>query len=298
MYEKGLSMKPKTLALLGLIFAAQVAAPVLGHAQATHPAFTLVSRLTVTRPDGKKEVYEETRYVSSNGSVRAISKKADGTVSSDYLYESGRGGFYVNAQGKALVKSFGKPPEASDEPLSTAEQLRADPNFGGTEQLLGYTTYIIRAKYANGVRDRDNYYAPELGRTPLKVVRYSGDEVLSVSEPVSITLGEPDAAMLKMPEGYEVRPMAPISAGILNGKAVTLPAPVWPEGAGKVKGEVVVQVLVDEEGKVIEAKALEGPEQLRQAAVDAALKARFTPTKLSGRPVKVQGTLHYNFVRR
>lgn len=290
-------MKPALLTPLVLVFAAQVPAITRPHTQTNHPAFTLVSRLTVTRPDGKKEVYEETRYVSSNGSVRAISKRADGSVSSDYLYESGRGGFYVDERGKTLVKSFGSPPEASDEPLPTAEQLRADPNFVGTEQVLGYTTYIIRAKYRNGVRDRDYYYAPELGRTPLKVVRYSGDEVLSVSEPVSVTFGEPEAALVKAPEGYEVRPMAPISGGLLNGKAVSKPNPIWPKEAREVTGTVTVQVLVDEEGKVIEAKAVSGPVQLRQAAVDAALKARLTPTRLSGQPVKVSGVLVYNFVR-
>ena|SRR2546423_1555228 len=303
MYEKGLSMKPKTLALLGLMFAAQVAAPVLGHAQATHPAFTLVSRLTVTRPDGKKEVYEETRYVSSNGSVRAISKKADGSVSSDYVYERGRGGFFVKHGDKKLVKTWQTPPEASDAPLPTAESLRADPDFLRTEQVLGYTAYVILkvGSGAGGRKDwpayvpRDEiYYAPELGKTPLKEVHYEQGKVARVSAPMNVVFGEPDAAVMKAPD-YEVAPTI-ISGGILNGKAVEKPAPVWPKDAREVTGTVTVRILVDEEGKVIEAKAVSGPELLRQAAVDAAYKARLSPTRLSGQPVRVQGVLVYNFM--
>jgi hypothetical protein len=34
---------------------------------------------------------------------------------------------------------------------------------------------------------------------------------------------------------------------------------------------------------------------LRDAAVQAALKARFSPTKLSGQPVKVSGVINYKF---
>lgn len=290
-------MKLSLLTLLALNFVMLM--PTTGGSlrQAKHPSFTLVSRVTVNRPDGKKEVSEITRYVSSDGSVRAITREADGRVSSDYLYESGRGGFYISSEQKALTKSHGVPPEASAEPLPTAEQLRASPNFVGTEQLLGYTTHIIREMREHGARDRDHYFAPELGRTPLKTVRYSGGEVFVVSEPVSVTFGEPEAALVRVPEGYEVRPMRPIAGGILNGKAVSKPSPVWPAEAGEVTGTVTVQILADEEGKVIEAKAVSGPEPLRQAAVDAALKAKLSPTRLSGQPVKVSGVLVYNFIR-
>ena len=58
---------------------------------------------------------------------------------------------------------------------------------------------------------------------------------------------------------------------------------------------VVVQVTVDEEGKVISASAVSGHPLLRQAAVQAAYQARFSPTLLSGQPVKVTGTITYNF---
>jgi TonB family protein len=58
---------------------------------------------------------------------------------------------------------------------------------------------------------------------------------------------------------------------------------------------VTVEVLLDEQGKVISARALDGNPFLRQAAVNAARLARFSPTILSGQPVKVAGVITYRF---
>ncbi len=91
--------------------------------------------------------------------------------------------------------------------------------------------------------------------------------------------------------------MKPVSGGVLNGKAISLPAPVYPEFARRSRtgGLVEVEVVVDENGKVISARALAGPPSLRDVAVQAANKARFSPTKLSGQPVKITGKINYNF---
>jgi TonB family protein len=58
---------------------------------------------------------------------------------------------------------------------------------------------------------------------------------------------------------------------------------------------ISVEVVVDETGKVISAVAPNGSAVLRDVAVQAALKARFSPTKLSGQPVKVSGVINYKF---
>ncbi len=94
------------------------------------------------------------------------------------------------------------------------------------------------------------------------------------------------------------RPMLrPVSGGVLNGTAITLPSPVYPDTARRLRiaGVVSVDVVVDETGKVISAVASAGPALLRDVAVQAALKARFSPTKLSGQPVKVAGSINYKF---
>ncbi|HEY0544864.1 MAG TPA: TonB family protein [Pyrinomonadaceae bacterium] len=92
-------------------------------------------------------------------------------------------------------------------------------------------------------------------------------------------------------------PKAPISGGVLNGKALSLPKPAYPAIAktARASGTVVVQVTIDENGSVISANAISGPPLLRAAAVQAARGARFSPTKLSGQPVKVTGVINFNF---
>jgi len=91
--------------------------------------------------------------------------------------------------------------------------------------------------------------------------------------------------------------LKPVSGGVLNGTAVSLPPPSYPESAKRMRtqGVVVVDVILDETGKVVSAVASSGPAILRDAAVAAALKARFSPTKLSGQPVKVSGVINYKF---
>jgi len=89
-----------------------------------------------------------------------------------------------------------------------------------------------------------------------------------------------------------------ISGGVLNGKATSLPKPPYPPAARAVRasGAVTVQVLIDESGNVVSASAVSGHPLLRAAAVQAARGARFSPTQLSGQPVKVSGVITYNFV--
>jgi TonB family protein len=91
--------------------------------------------------------------------------------------------------------------------------------------------------------------------------------------------------------------LKPVSGGVLNGAALSLPAPLYPDAAKRMRlsGTVVVEVVIDEMGKVVSATANTGPGSLRDAAVQAALRARFSPTKLSGQPVKVAGVINYKF---
>jgi hypothetical protein len=96
-------------------------------------------------------------------------------------------------------------------------------------------------------------------------------------------------------QGQQNPKKIPVNGGMLNGKAIYLPVPEVP--SGEATGVVLVAVLVDEQGGVIEARAVSGPANLHAAAVAAARLARFNPTLLMGEPVRVSGTLSYNFVR-
>ncbi len=88
-----------------------------------------------------------------------------------------------------------------------------------------------------------------------------------------------------------------VSGGVVNGKAVRLVMPVYPAAAKSVqlRGQVTVQVLIDEDGNVVSAQAIKGHQLFVNHAVKAARQSTFTPTTLSGEKVKVRGLIVYNF---
>lgn len=94
------------------------------------------------------------------------------------------------------------------------------------------------------------------------------------------------------------QPAAKVSGGVLNGRALNKIKPAYPASAREAgaSGTVEVRIVFDETGKVIWAKAVSGHPQLRQAAEDAAWQTKFSPTILSGQPVRTSGILLYNFV--
>ncbi len=94
-------------------------------------------------------------------------------------------------------------------------------------------------------------------------------------------------------------PKTPVSKGVLNGAAISLPKPNYSslaKSAGAA-GQVNVQVTIDENGRVIAANAVTGHIMLRPDAERAARAARFSPTYLSNVPVKVTGVITYNFLK-
>ena len=84
---------------------------------------------------------------------------------------------------------------------------------------------------------------------------------------------------------------------VLNSEALSLPKPRYPALALQIhlEGVVNVQVLIDETGKVVSAKAVNGHPMLVPDAVRAANQARFSPTIINDQPVKVSGVISYNF---
>ncbi len=89
-----------------------------------------------------------------------------------------------------------------------------------------------------------------------------------------------------------------ISKGVITSQAISLPKPAYSQLAKQlhIQGIVSVQVLIDETGRVVSAKAVAGSPFLAVEAQKAALQARFSPTLLGEQPVKVSGVITYNFV--
>lgn len=88
-----------------------------------------------------------------------------------------------------------------------------------------------------------------------------------------------------------------IGGGIKPPTRIVNVNPVYPADAkeARIQGVVIIQVLLDEEGKVEQAKVVRSIPQLDQAAVDAVKQWAFTPTLLNGVPKKVIMTVTVNF---
>jgi protein TonB len=78
------------------------------------------------------------------------------------------------------------------------------------------------------------------------------------------------------------------AGGVLAGAATKRVEPVYPPlaKAARISGAVVVEITIDEAGKVIAAHAVTGHALLKDAAVAAAGAWEFHPTLLQGTPVK------------
>ncbi|MGH7783726.1 MAG: energy transducer TonB, partial [Candidatus Binatia bacterium] len=88
-----------------------------------------------------------------------------------------------------------------------------------------------------------------------------------------------------------------VNGGVLNGRALTLATPAYPQFARQAhaSGQVTVEVAVDESGRVVAAKAVSGNPLLRSAAETAARQSRIIPSRINNENVRTTGLLLYNF---
>jgi periplasmic protein TonB len=94
-------------------------------------------------------------------------------------------------------------------------------------------------------------------------------------------------------------PIAPVRLhpGMTAPMKVADAAPVYPAVArlAHVQGVVILEAVLDVEGRVDSVRVLRSIAQLDQSAVDAVRRWRFTPALLNGQPVSVVMTVTVNF---
>ena len=114
-----------------------------------------------------------------------------------------------------------------------------------------------------------------------------------------------------VPDGDPIAPPLPVVASptvqpkpfVRVGRGVTAPqkirhvAPIYPPIAlaARREGVVILEAVIDEEGRVRDVKILRSVQLLDQAAMDAVRQWRFTPTLLSGEPVPIVMTFTVDF---
>jgi TonB family protein len=246
---------------------------------------------------GKEKIDELDLYVFDVGPKVAPDPKK---IKDRYF----QGRIWVDTQDLQIVKARGKAvPEDKNNKYPTFETYREQidgkywfPTYSYADDELTFGNgNVVRmrllVKYTDFVVGRGKVTITEIGDAPPGSEKPEPPKLESKPNTPSQTQTRPSETSGQS-EG-----VAPTEGGILNSKALELPAPKYPAEARRVHefGEVQVKVLVDETGKVISAEAIFGPDSLRQAAVDAAKLARFAPRVVDGITVRVSGILTYDF---
>jgi protein TonB len=221
-----------------------------------------------------------------------------------------------------LVALMRFPPVEARAQEPRREQQRAASSPSRTNQIAVRTEISMHTPYSERVASastpelRPNQafvlgninVTPEASGAPIGPARngngHGAGNDIGPSVPETTGEGPPPAVPVPTPKPAATPKQNPgtisLSTGVITSKVIDKPAPPYPQiaRAAGISGPVAVQILVDEQGHVVSAKATSGNPLLQTAAVQAAYRARFTPTTLSGQPVKVTGSITYNFVLR
>lgn len=99
-----------------------------------------------------------------------------------------------------------------------------------------------------------------------------------------------------LPKPVEPKPL--LRGGVVSPpKLVHRVQPIYPSlaAASRTEGDVEVEALIDQTGKVTSTKAISGPVLLRRAAMDAVRQWRYSPALLDGKPISMQYKVTVSF---
>lgn len=260
----------------------------------TYAAFTMTVQTKAYDAEGRVISSSlATRYDSGSGDWRYVRNVAGYEIAT--LYRRGRGVYYADSRTQLTLKIAAQAPGC---PLRSAEQLRGDPKFIRTENILGLDAYFLRQRFPHSDFVMETSFVPELGGgIPFKRVYTYDDGRRIVEEPMALVIGEPQAVDLSGPE-YQVIEQLPVFDKELAAKIISQPAPVFPLDAdtGGFSHSVFVSVIIDEDGRVLNAISNTSIAFLADPAIAAAYQATFKPATCTGRSVKASGILRYKFV--
>ncbi len=108
---------------------------------------------------------------------------------------------------------------------------------------------------------------------------------------------ETEKSLLETPVPGPAPPAMRVGGQLQLPKLVSSIPPVYPPRARleEVQGVVVINALVDENGKVTEMKVISGPPSLTQAAMEALRAWKYEPARLAGQPIATHIKVSVNF---
>jgi TonB family protein len=248
-------------------------------------AFALTAE--ASDPDGDQLKYTWTTSAGKlEGDGASVRLATNGTsVTSDpvvarvsVLVEDGKGGAETKSLDLSIEKANSAPTvsiraEKNEIKLGEALLLSADGKDPDNDQLQYRWETSTGAIEGTGANVSLNSTNIQLTSNPLPVkitVTVSDGKGASATDSVNVSVLEPP----------------PIIVENIPAVATTKTQPVYPDIArrARVAGRVVVEVTIDEQGNVSQARAIEGNAMLHDAAVTAVKKWKFKPATKNGTP--------------
>lgn len=157
-------------------------------------------------------------------------------------------------------------------------------NRGSAKEKLGKTDEALADYQKSSDLDPSN----ELAKTTVSRIRTAQAEAAAKA-------AEKAAENARLAEAAK-RPLV-INAGALNPYAIKLVIPLYTANDKRmgIHGKVTVSIKLDEDGKVVSAKATDGPKQLWNAAETSIKQTKFKPVMLDGKPIAAIGSITFNF---
>ncbi|HJU91737.1 MAG TPA: TonB family protein [Pyrinomonadaceae bacterium] len=221
-------------------------------------------------------------------------------VVSIYAYDA-----HLESQNTELEITFVPLREAEPEPQPVKNTMPPSSNEGRQTSQSVRTALVDSPLNPNNVPDEIGVKASNVppARSDSVIGTHNADPPTPAGgKQVGTGTGTPVVEMVEPPPPPpapkpEIPKVVNQSTGVIKGNAIFLPKPIYSHIARQIRlqGDVTVQILIDESGNVISAKAVSGHPTLIPETLKAARQARFKPTTLSGQPVKVSGLITYNF---
>ncbi len=200
------------------------------------------------------------------------------------------------------------PPKLKVAPATQQQEAMGSRNLGNSGKTVNSNISPDPTIFSGTAKTETTQKLPNVGGGPQRNYNFgtgpynpnAGDDGSSSSKSGGKSGGiiEEDAPGLAKKEPPDKQKIKYL--GVVTSRALQLPEPVYPPiaKAAGVQGTVAVEILIDETGKVVSAHTTSGHPLLKQEAVRAALRARFSPTYVSEQAVKAKGIITFNFVLR
>ena len=164
--------------------------------------YTMLTTQTFYPEDGGEPQlqYSAVRYVTANGEWKWVSTHyhPDGGTQQNTLTSSAEGSYRLNRNDKELdflgTRSTNPQPDWHDSGF-----LRSLPQYYRDDSHLGYEVIVHRRENQLTGGYYETYYAPAIGKIPVRTIDYRPGEGKYVTEAFKIELGEPDEELVKYP---------------------------------------------------------------------------------------------------